>query len=316
MRSIPSHKSSLVRKLTVVAIAGGLSAGALPAAHSSPDLPVPSVAGTQIADSLSEFEQTNPTPEQQAEMEELRQLLADEGMETSGISVYVVPEADGPTTYVTRSPGRFEVRPAGDVYQVVPTAGARPPSLDVQVPVSQPVPAGANWVVNNEDCFRVSMEYFGRWVCWQVDEQSGDRDPGRHFWQYTQRASGSADNAWKMKRLWVEGKPHARSARMRFDGMPAPGESSRKMDSCDSVSEGISVSSGSPVTVGFSRTWSRVSCERYEVKDYDDHGHWATIWEGKPLNEHHTRQVIFTMPVSTVAGQIPLWDAWSGQERD
>jgi hypothetical protein len=296
-----------MRRLIVVALTGAISAAVLPAAQSAPDIPLPTT--------FSQFKVTNPNSDQQAEVEKLRILLASRDMETSGIGVYVVPEADGPTTYVTRSPKRFEVRRAGDAYSVLPTADALPMGLG-GVRTSTPVASGASWALNNEDCFRIGKDWFSRWVCWEIDEQHGDSDAGRHYWQYSQEASGSSVRSWKMKRLWVEGKPHEQSAPMKFDGIPEPKESSRKTENCDSVSDTLSVSGGRPVTMGFSRTWNRITCERYEARHYDDHAHWATVWEGKPVSKDHTRHVIFTMPVSTVEGQQPRWYPWSGQERD
>ena len=296
-----------MRKLTVLVLTCAISAVSIPLARSAPELPVPK--------SFSDFKVTNLTPDQQGQVDKLRDLLASRGMETSGIGVYVVPEADGPTAYVTRSPGRFETTRAGDVYKVVPTAEALPIRLggiDTTVPVS----GGASWALNNEDCFRVAMESIARWVCWEIDEQHGDSDAGRHYWQFTQEATGSSERSWKMKRIWVEGKPHENSAPMKFDGIPVPKESSKKAENCDNVSDTISVSGGMPVSVGFSRTWNRVTCERYKVKDYNDHGHWATIWEGKPVGKDDARHVIFTMPISTVEGQLPMWHPWSGQVRD
>jgi hypothetical protein len=297
---------SYVRKLFVLASAATLSAVALPAARSAPGLPIPKA--------FSEFKVNDLTPEQQAEVEELRALLASRGMDTSDIGVYVVPEVDGPTTYVTRSPQRFEARIDGDVYKVVPTAEALPAGLR-KVGTIVPLSAEPSWALNNEDCFRVAHEPFARWVCWEIDEQHGDSDHGRHYWQFTQEATGSAEKHRKMKRLWVEGKPHEKAAPMRFDGIPEPKETSKKADACETRSDTISVSGGKPVSVGFSRTWNRVTCERYEIKDYNDHGHWATIWEGKPVGHDDARHVIFTMPISTVEGQLPMWHPWSGQRK-
>jgi hypothetical protein len=297
-----------LKKLFILVIAGGISASLLPEARSA-ELPSAPVG-------FEAFEVTHPNADQQAEVEQLRQTLQAKGMETSGIRVYLVPEADGPTTYVTRSPSRFRVRTAGDgVYQTVPRAEAA--ATNILSPTFRAMDAGG-WTLNDHDCFRVSKEWFARWVCWRIDKQDHDSDPSRSFWQYKQDAIGSAKGGWEMKRLWVEGKPAGDSIPMRFDGIPEPKESIPKQDRCkkstDTVS--ISIASGKPVAAGYSHSWDHVRCEEYEVKHYDDHAHWAVIWKGAPVDKNQGRNVVFVMPVSTHEGGRPAWEAWSGQHRD
>lgn len=299
-----------MRKLIVLALAGALSAVFLPAAQSVPDLPSAPLA-------FDAFEVAHPNADQQAEIDQLRQTLAGKGMETSGIRVYVVPEADGPTTYVTHSPQRFRVRAVQEgVYQAVPRAEAASPG--VGLPASVRAMDAGGWTLNDHDCFRVSKEWFARWVCWRIDNQANDADPARAFWQYKQEATGSAKGGWEMKRLWVEGKPAEDAVPMRFDGIPEPKDSIPSQDRCkketDTVS--ISVASGKPFSAGFSHSWEKMKCEEYEVKHYDDHAHWAVIWKSEPVDKSQARNVVFVMPVSTHEGGRPAWEPWSGQHRD
>jgi hypothetical protein len=258
---------------------------------------------------------TSLSAAQQAEVDRLRQLLASRGMESSGIRVFVVPEADGPATYTTRSPEQFEVQAVGSgAYEVLPVAAARRLPAVPGVPI-RPLAAG-EWRRNNQNCFRVSKDYFSRWVCWAIDDQANDAVPDRDFWQYTQESTGSANGGWKMNRLWVEGKP--RAAGMNFDGIPEPKESTPKQDRCrsESTSVSLAVGSGQPVSTGFSHTWNKTTCEEYRVKHYDDQAHWATIWQGGALKSDQARHVIFVMPASTTTGHLPSWTVWSGQHRD
>jgi hypothetical protein len=109
-------------------------------------------------------------------------------MATDGVRVYVVPEADGPTTYVTRSPWRFQLRAVSQgVYQAVPRTSPRPGGVEAPARV-QAVSAGG-WGLEDEECFRVSKEWFARWVCWQLGKQNDD-NPARTYWQYEQETSG------------------------------------------------------------------------------------------------------------------------------
>ena len=299
-----------MRKPLVVLVTGALSATFLPAARSSPD--VPSLPVTFEAFAVAE-----PDAEQQAEVDQLRQTLAAKGMETSGIRVYVVPETDGPTTYVTRAPWRFQVRPvAAGVYEAVPRTDPAPPGATR--PAGTGTLAAGSWGLEDHECFRVSKKWFARWVCWQLDRQQADDDPGRVFWQYKQETTGSAKQGWEMKRLWVEGKPAPDTVPMRFDGIPAPKDSIPKQDRCrkETNSVELTIASGKPVSFGASHSWEKTTCEEYEVKHYDDHGRWATIWKGDPVTPDQARNVVFVMPVSTSEGARPTWEAWSGQHRD
>lgn len=298
-----------MRELIVLALAGALSATFLSSARSAPETP-------SVPLTFEAFEVTDPNAEQQAEIEQLRQTLASKGMDTTGIRVYVVPEAEGPTTYVTRSPWRFQVRPTSEgLYQAVPRTNPRPGGVGLPGRV-QPLSAGG-WRLEDEECFRVSKEWFARWVCWQLDKQEDD-NPARTHWQYEQETSGSAKKGWKMKRLWVEGKPAPDTIPMRFDGIPEPKDSIPKQDRCKTETRSVSlqIASGSPVSFGSSHSWDKTTCEEYEVKHYDDHGHWATIWKGEPVKNDQARNVVFVMPVSTNEGARPTWEAWSGQHRD
>ena len=299
---------SHLRKLVVLTAAGIISSGILPSANSA-ELP--------SALTFEAFEVKNPDAEQQGEIEQLRQTLAAKGMETSGIRVYVVPEADGPTTYVTRSPWRFRLRAVGQgVYETVPRTDPAPSGVSVPAPI-RPLSAGG-WALEDRDCFRMSLKWFARWVCWQIDRQQEDHDRGRSFWQYKQESTGSAKKGWKMKRLWVEGKPSPDTVPMRFDGVPQPKDSIPKQDRCtkETTSVSLQVSSGAPVTLGASHSWEKTTCEEYEVKHYDDHGHWANIWKGAPVKPDQARNVVFVMPVSSNEGARPTWEPWSGQHRD
>jgi hypothetical protein len=298
-----------MRKLTVLALAGVLSATVLPTAQSASEIP-------SVPVTFEAFEVQSPDAEQQAEIEQLRQTLAAKGMETAGIRVYVVPEPDGPTTYVTRSPWRFQVRAVAEgVYQAVPRTDPDPDGVRLPARV-QPLSAGG-WHLEDEECFRVAKEWFARWVCWQIDKQADD-NPGRSYWQYEQESSGSAKKGWKMKRLWVEGKPAPDTPPLRFDGIPEPKDSIPKQDRCKTETKSVSIQigSGTPVSLGSSHSWGKNTCEEYEVKHYDDHGHWATIWKGEPVKTDQGRNVILVMPVSTHEGARPTWEAWSGQHRD
>lgn len=296
------------RRSAALVLAAALVAVPLSPAKSAPGSPVTG---------LSPFEVTQPSGAQQAEVDRLHEVLAAHGIEASGIRVFVVPEADGPATYTTPSPEQFRVQPAGGgAYEVLPIADARRLPSFPGVPVQQQTAAGgAQWRRNNQNCFRVSKDWFSRWVCWAIDDQTNDAAPDRDFWQYTQESTGSANSAWKMKRLWVEGKP---GAPMNFDGIPEPKESTPKQNRCRSESDSVAltVGSGQPVQTAFTHTWNRTTCEEYLVKHYDDQAHWSTIWQGEPLKSDQARHVIFVMPVSTLTGQLPNWTVWSGQHRD
>ena len=298
-----------MRRLFIALISGALSATFLPIARSAPSLPaVPAFAA---------FEVVQPDAEQQSEVDQLRQTLAAKGMDTSGIRVYVVPEADGPTTYVTRSPWRFHLRSAGSgVYETVPRTDPAPGR--VGIPAARRAMAAGGWGREDEDCFRVAKKWFARWVCWPLDRQQEDSDPTRSFWQYEQQSTGSAKKGWEMKRLWVEGKPAPDTVPMRFDGIPQPKDSVPKQDRCRKETDSVSlqIASGAPVSVGFGHSWEKTTCEEYEVKHYDDHGHWATIWKGEPVKPDQARNVVFVMPISAHEGARPTWEPWSGQHRD
>ena len=298
-----------LRNLVVLGIAATLSAFALPAARSS-DLP-------SVPPTFEAFEVVNPNAEQQAEVEQLRQTLAGKGIPTDGIRVYVVPEKDGPTTYVTRSPWRFRIRAVSEgVYQAVPRTDPAPPDLALPKTV-QPLSEGG-WVLEERDCFRMSLTWFARWVCWQIEKQGNDRDPARSFWQYKQESTGNAKKGWEMKRLWVEGKPAPDTVPMRFDGIPQPKDSIPKQDRCKTETKSVSIQigSGTPVSLGSAHSWDKTTCEEYEIKHYDDHGHWANIWKGEPVKPSQSRNVVIVMPVSSAEGARPTWEPWSGQHRE
>jgi hypothetical protein len=300
-----------MRKLTVLALAGVLSATVLPTAQSASEIP-------SVPLTFEAFEVANPNAEQQGEVEQLRQTLASRGMPTDGIRVYAVPEADGPTTYVTRSPWRFRIRAVGEgVYQAVPRTDPAPPGLAELPGTVQPMSAGG-WALEERDCFRMSLKWFARWVCWQLDKQQHDNDPARSYWQYKQESTGNAKRGWEMKRLWVEGKPAGDTVPMRFDGIPEPKDSIPKQDRCKTETRSVSIQigSGTPVSLGSAHSWDKTTCEEYEIKHYDDHGHWANIWKGEPVKPDQSRNVVFVMPVSSNEGARPTWEPWSGQHRD
>jgi hypothetical protein len=218
---------------------------------------------------------------------------------------------------VTRFPDEFLLNAVGgDIYEVTRVETALP-SADHRSSGGLRVAAagsGTEWVRNNADCDIYSTKGFARTQCFDIYEQAGDADPTRSFWQYTAEASGHSKGGRKMDRRWVERRPAEGSASQEFDGLPEPKEARNRADNCKQESEGISIKSGQPVEVGRSHTWSRMTCETYRPKMYDDEGHWATIWEGNPnVGEKDMRHVMFTMPVQTRQGALPAWSRLNGQ---
>jgi hypothetical protein len=303
--AIPMHPSRPRRRpafvvfgvSTLAALILPLRLERLPAASASPR--------------LSDFRVASPTPEQQEDVETLRRALSDRRLSTDGIGVYALPTGDGPTTVATRVPDEFVISAVGSgVYEVTRVESAVPP-----IPIGQFRAASASeWARNNADCDIYSTKGFARTQCFEITQQAGDADPGRAFWQYTAEASGHSKGGRKMDRMWVERRPADGSPRQEFDGIPEPKEARNRADNCVQVSEGITISSGQPVEVGWSHSWNRMTCETYRPKMYDDEGHWATIWEGnRDVGQKDIRHVLLTMPVKTAEGALPAWIRLNGQ---
>jgi hypothetical protein len=265
------------------------------------------------APSLSSFRVASPNPEQQADIETLRQELAKRGLPQDGIGVFALLTSDGPTTIVTRFPDEFRLSDvAPGVYDLTRIeaayVGGRLPGL------IRAAATGPGWVRNNADCDVYSTKGFARTQCFEINAQAQDSDGATDFWQYTVEASGHSKVPRRMDRMWVERKPLEGSPRQNFDGIPEPKEPHNRIDACRQEADSISVTSGQPLQAGWSHTWTRTTCETYRPKMYDDEGHWATIWEGHPdVGEKEMRHVMFTMPVKTAQGQGPAWVRLNGQ---
>ena len=280
-------------------------------------IPVTQLPGASATPNVQSFAVSHLTAEQHDEVQMLRQALAERNIDQSGIGVFALPTTDGLTTIITRRPEEFSLRPqSGGLYELTRIESALP-GADLSTPADGIRAASANgseWVRSNADCDIYSTEGFARTQCFEINRQAGDTDAGRTFWQYTAEATGHSKGGRKMDRIWIERKPAETSAAQQFDGIPEPKEARNKADNCVQETEGISIQSGAPVQIGFSKNWSRMTCETYRPKMYDDEGHWATIWEGNPtVSEKDSRHVLFTMPVKTAEGALPDWVRLNGQ---
>lgn len=303
MRSPILRRRSALTVGVVALAAMALTIAQLPAASAAPD--------------LRAFGVTDLTPEQRDEARALRKALAERNISQDGIRVFTVTTKDGPTTLITRAPAEFSLRRLdGGIYELTRVETARPvgdPPM-ANGGLRTAATSGSEWVRSTADCDIYSTKGFARTQCFEINRQAGDTDPRRTFWQYTVEATGHSKGGRKMDRMWVERKPSAASARQEFDGIPEPKEARNKADRCVQETEGIAIGSGAPVQIGFSKSWTRMTCETYRPKMYEDEGHWATIWEGDPsVSEKDSRHVMFTMPVKTAEGALPAWVRLNGQ---
>lgn len=181
----------------------------------------------------------------------------------------------------------------------LPQYGAPSASVDHE----QNDPPSSNWRRNTSGCANVKhYAYEGadepivtRTVCWRLDQQL-ENDPARRYYQFEADVSGSGQNKTTVERMWVEAKRYDHAVPMEFDAMPSPAEDRPGSQECQTTSESLSVMSGAPVEVGFGYSTSRVTCEDYLVKQYGEHGHWASVWEGNPSTKG-TRHIGLNMPV-------------------
>lgn len=216
---------------------------------------------------------------------------------------------------------------AGGVVEVVPMAVAAAPPVaenlmvnpNMPAPLARDEPDGskAYWATppGAKDCFDVVSDAYKRLVCWQIDRQFEDNDPNRNFWQFHVDISGESVGYRSMERMWTEVVPQpVREHTQRWDAQPKPNARYGGGEGCYTEAASFSVGSGAPVQFGYAYTWERTQCETYMPKSYDDHGHWASIWEGNPkVADGHRRAVMLKAPVQTPSDKGVHWELWTGQ---
>lgn len=227
-----------------------------------------------------------------------------------------------PLLYAAGLPDSKHLWPSAIITEVVPVAVAAPPGPD-EIMANPNLPDGAReehdghsagWSTRNKNCFDVVTDAFKRLVCWRIDGQDKDNDDSRNFWQLHTDVSGESIGRY-MDRMWVEAKPRPDGAtNQSWDAMPQPSADFGGSEGCTTQGNTFEVASGAPIQVGFGYYWERTTCESYFPRAYDDHGHWASIWEGNPMiHAGRRRAVMVKTPVKTPADKGVWWDLLTGQ---